>query len=105
MPQPRRYETRAEQQAAYRQRRAISERELLAHKGLPPLPAIPTMPGKARWNAMLAQAHELLTAAVVEMQTYHEERSEPWQESVQAEQLLTDVELLEEILAQLKEIR
>jgi len=81
MPQPRKYATRAEQQAAYRHRRALSEKELLARKGLPPLPAIPTMPGAARWNAMIVQAHLLLSEAIVEMNGYREDRSEQWQES------------------------
>lgn len=35
MPQLRKYATRADQQAAYRSRRALSERALLATKGLP----------------------------------------------------------------------
>ena len=30
---------------------------------------------------MIAQAHLLLSEAVVEMQTYHDDRSEQWQES------------------------
>jgi len=63
MPQPKKYATRAEQQAAYRQRRGVSERELLAQKGLPTLPAIPTLPGQARWRAMLTQAQMLLRTA------------------------------------------
>lgn len=41
MPQPRKYASRAQQQAAYRQRRALSEAQHLAQKGLPPLPAAP----------------------------------------------------------------
>lgn len=105
MPQPKRYATRAEQQAAYRQRRVISEQELLARKGLPPLPVIPTLPGKARWCAMLSGAHALLCGACEEMQTYHDERSEAWQESEQAEQLLAHIALLEESLEPLREVQ
>ncbi len=103
MPQPKKYANRAEQQAAYRQRRAVSERELLAQKGLPPLPAIPTLPGYARWRAMLSQAQTLLCTAAQEMQTYHDERSEAWQESAAAEELLAKLERLEETLAQLED--
>lgn len=103
MPQPKKYATRAEQQAAYRPRRTCSERELLAQKGLPPLPAIPTLPGHARWRAMLSQAQRLLSAAAQEMQTYHDERSETWQESTHAEELLAKREHLEETLAQLED--
>ncbi len=101
MPRPRQYETRADQQAAYRKRRSCSEQELLAHKGLPPLPAIPTMPGNARWSATIKQAHLLLSQAAQEMQTYHDERSEQWQESSKAEELIARLERLEESLAQL----
>jgi hypothetical protein len=104
MPQPKKYETRAEQQAAYRKRRAASDQELLAQKGLPPLPAIPTMPGNARWRAMIQQAHTLLSEAVEEMQHYHEDRSEQWQDSAKAEELLAKVEQLQETLAQLQGI-
>ena len=101
MPRPRQYESRADQQAAYRKRRTCSEQELLAHKGLPPLPAIPTMPGNARWSATIKQAHLLLCQASDEMQTYHDARSEQWQESSKAEELIARLECLQESLAQL----
>ena len=104
MPQPRKYANRADQQAAYRQRRIVSDRELLAKKGLPPLPAIPTMPGNARWNAMIAQAHLLLSEAVVEMQDYHDDRSPDWQESTKAQELLARLERLQETADQLQGI-
>ena len=104
MPQPRKYETRSEQQAAYRKRQALSQQELLSHKGLPPLPAIPTMPGNARWSAMIAQAQALLSAAAEEMQTYHDARSAPWQERTRAEELLAKLERLQEGVAQLQDI-
>ena len=99
-----RYQFIQEHHAAYRKRRTLSEQELLAHKDLLPLPAIPTLPGNARWRAMLAQAHLLLAAVVVEMQTYHDERSEPWQDSPQAEALLAKLEQLEETIEQLQGI-
>lgn len=104
MPQPRQYESRAQQQAAYRKRQALSQQELLSHKGLPPLPAIPTMPGHARWSAMIAQAQTLLCTATEEMQTYHDARSESWQESTRAEDLLAKFERLQESISQLDDI-
>jgi hypothetical protein len=103
MAQPRKYNTRAEQQAAYRKRRAVSDRELLAQKGLPPLPAIPTLPGNARWSAMIEQAHTLISHAAEEMQSYHDDRSEQWQESTKAKELLDKLEHLQESMAQLLE--
>ena len=104
MPQPRQYASRAEQQAAYRKRREIADRSRLALKGLPPLPSIPSMPGNARWSAMIAQAHLLLSGAAVEMQSYHDDRSEPWQESPKAEELLGRLEQLQEAIDQLQGI-
>ena len=103
MPQPRQYENRAAQQAAYRKRQARSQQELLSLKGLPPLPAIPTMPGAARWSAMIGQAHLLLQEASEQMQSYHDERSEQWQEGPKAEALLARLEHLQEAVAQLEE--
>jgi hypothetical protein len=104
MPQPRQYASRAEQQAAYRKRREISDRARLALKGLPPLPAIPSMPGNARWSAMIGQAQMLLSEAVAEMQSYHDDRSEQWQESTKAEDLLAKLEQLQETMDQLQGI-
>ena len=96
MPQLRKYVNRAAQQAAYRKRQARAQQDLLASKGLPALPAIPTMPGNARWQAMIDQAHTLLCDAAEEMQSYHDDRSEQWQESDKAEELLARIELVQE---------
>jgi len=52
----------------------------MAGKGLPPLPAIATMPGCTRWNASLSAAQALIERTVEEMQDYFDERSEEWQE-------------------------
>jgi len=104
MPQPRKYLNRAAQQAAYRQRQACSQQELLSLKGLPPLPAIPSMPGHARWAAIIAQAQMLLSQASEEMQSYYDDRSEQWQDGPRAEELLTRLEHLQETVAQLHDI-
>jgi len=60
------------------------------------------MPGNARWSAMIAQAHLLLSEAVVEMQSYHDERSQEWQDGVKAEDLLAKLEHLQETMEQLQ---
>ena len=104
MPQPRQYASRAQQQAAYRKRRELCDRARLAQKGLPALPSIPSIPGNARWSAMIAQARLLLSEAVAEMQSYHDDRSEPWQESTKAEDLLAKLEQLQETMEQLQGI-
>src|SRR5580658_10550207 len=101
MPQSRKYASRAAQQAAYRKRQAREREALLASKGLPLLPAISTIPGHARWNAMLVYAQTLLTDAADEMQEYHDDRSEQWQDSAKAEAMLERVELLHEAAEQI----
>ena len=103
MPRPRQYDTRATQQAAYRTRQKCCQQDLLARKGLPSLPAIPTIPGHARWSAMIEQAQILLREATEEMQTYHDDRSERWQDSDKAEALLAKLEHLQETMAQLED--
>lgn len=102
MPQPRKYENRAAQQAAYRKRQTISQQQMLSQKGLPSLPALPTIPGQARWRAMMVQAQALLSQAAEEMQSYHDDRSELWQDSAKAEEMLARIEHLQEAIAQLE---
>lgn len=52
---------------------------------------------------MIAQAHLLLQEASEQMQFYHDERSEQWQDGPRAEELLTRLEHLQEAMAQLQE--
>jgi len=94
----------AARQQRFRCRQADARRAEQLAKGLPALPAIPTMPGNARWSAMIEQAHALLSEAVVEMQNYHDDRSEQWQDSAKAEDLLAKLERLEETMAQLQDV-
>jgi hypothetical protein len=105
MPQPRKYASRAAQQAAYRKRQARERDVLLASKGLPLLPAISTIPGNARWNAMLVYAQTLLTDAADEMQEYHDDRSEEWQETDKAETILERIELFQEAAEQIQQLQ
>ena len=51
---------------------------------------------------MIAQAHLLLSEAVVEMQSYHDERSQELQDGVKAEDLLAKLEHLQETMEQLQ---
>ena len=78
--------------------------ERLAQKGLPPLPAIPTMPGSPRWRAMIQQASLLLSETVAEMQGYHDARSEHWQDSTKAEELLAKLEHVQAAIDELDAI-
>lgn len=97
MPIPRQYATRADRQRAYRQRQAEARTAEQTTKGLPPLPAIPTMPGKARWEAMQAQITTLLETLRDEMQAYHDDRTEQWQESEKGEEFITKIEAVTEL--------
>jgi hypothetical protein len=53
---------------------------------------------------MMAGAQLLLSEAASEMQSYHDARSEVWQESVRAEEMLARLEQLQETLSQLEAI-
>src|SRR5689334_3408779 len=86
MPRSRTYASAAARQAAYRARSQQARQDALRAKGLPPLPAIATLPGWARWNASLTAAHALLEQVSQEMQTYFDERTDTWQESERGEQ-------------------
>lgn len=81
MPQPRVHTSHAARQAAYRKRQEQARTKEQSNRGLPPLPAISTLPGHARWTGAISQAICLLTGVVSEMQDYFADRSEEWQES------------------------
>ena len=53
---------------------------------------------------MIAQAHLLLSEAVVEMQNYHDDRSPEWQDTSKAQDLLAKLERLQETVDQLQGI-
>jgi hypothetical protein len=93
----------AARQQRFRRRQAEARRAEQQAKGLPPLPAVPTMPGNARWSGMIAQARTLLSEAVIEMQSYHDDRSEQWQDSAKAEDLLAKMECLQESMDALQD--
>lgn len=101
MPTPRQYSTQAERQAAYRKRQAEARRQEQQAKGLPALPAVPTLPGDKRWSAMQEQARALLQTMQEEMQAYYDERSEQWQESDKGEAMQERLDALESIITDL----
>jgi hypothetical protein len=102
MPRLRLYANPAERQRAQRERDKAAVAAQLAQKGLPPLPAIPTMPGKVRWRAMLASATEMAEVLRDEMQGYHDERTESWQEGEAGSEFSDRLALLEEAIAALE---
>ena len=103
MPTPRKYANQALRQAAYRERTRQSQDSRLLQRGLPPGPAIATMPGTARWNAAIKQARVLVEMVVEEMQGYHDDRSEEWQETAQASALTERMDALQELIDQFAE--
>lgn len=98
MPQPRQHPDNAERQRAYRARQAAARRDELLAKGLPPAPPIPTLPSRARWLALQAQARLALSAARDEMQAYHDDRSPAWQAGERAAALLEHLDALAQLL-------
>jgi hypothetical protein len=104
MLQTRKYESNAQRQAAYRQRMQQARNEQLSARSLPPLPAIPAMPGKARWREALRQAHWLIEMTVSEMQAYSDERSDEWQEGDKGELFTNRIESLQDLLDALDEL-
>src|SRR5215831_18492617 len=95
MPQQRRYEDNAAKQRAYRVRQAQARHAEQQAKGLPAAPPLPTLPSRARWQALLTQARLALETARDEMQAYYEDRSETWQQGERAATLAEQIDQLE----------
>ena len=104
MPQPRKHASAAQRQAAYLQRQRSAVVEQLTQKGLVPLPALSTIPGQTRWRQALSQAQWLIETVSGEMQDYHDDRSESWQESEKAESFLERLDQVQSISEQLSEL-
>lgn len=102
MPQPAKYPSNAAPQAAYRARCQEAQKQQAKQCGLPPLPSLPSVPGTVRWRAALALAYALVEEICTQMQAYTEERSEAWQESERAQEMLTRLEALEEVREQMQ---
>jgi len=97
MPQPAKYRSNAERQAAYRRRLHQNHDALQAAKGLPPLPAIATIPGWIRWRQVLGDAARALQEVHDQMQCYYDDRSEQWQQSEKADEFTERMNALEEL--------
>ena len=70
----------------------------------PSLPAMPTVPGQARWTALLHQAHWALKTASEEMEDYAAARSENWQESERGEEFAERLAAFQEVMDALEEL-
>ncbi len=71
-------------------------------KGLPPAPTLPTLPSRARWQALLTQARLALETVREEMLTYYEDRSEAWQQGERAATLAEQIDQLGGVLQELE---
>jgi hypothetical protein len=78
----------------------MAQQVQLLQRGLPAGPAIASIPGTARWVAAIKQSKSLLDMVCDEMQDYHDERSETWQESMRAETFIGRMESLQELQQQ-----
>lgn len=85
MPQRKLHASQACRQTAYRQRCELARQTLLEELNLPPLPALPQVPGTRRWRQAVANAVGLLRMVEQEMQDYYDGRSETWQEGGKGE--------------------
>jgi hypothetical protein len=104
MAPPRQHPDHAARQRAYRARQNAARREELHAKGVPVAPPLPTMPSRARWQALLTRARLALETARDEMQTYYDARSETWQEGDRAALLTDHLEALDQVLADLDDL-
>ena len=98
MAQHRQHTDNAARQRAYRARHVQARLAEQQVKGLPPSSPLPTLPSRARWQALLAQARLFLETARDEMQTYDDERSETWQQGERAALLADHLDSLAQAL-------
>ena len=105
MPQPRKYESPAAKQAAYRARKQTIAAARVA-AGFSPFPSpSPTASLQYRaWRATIAQANAALERVYEEVNEWMQERSERWQESDRGFALQADYERLEAVLESLAEL-
>lgn len=101
MSQQRHYPDNAAKQRAYRVRQAQARCTEQAAKGLPSAPSLPTLPSRARWQALLAHGRLFLETARDEMQAYYDDRSEAWQQGGRAAALQDQLDSLGQALDEL----
>jgi len=96
MPAHRKYANSAAKQAAYRSR----------YKARAHLPQTTPATGAVyrRWETMRKQALSLLNQVVCEMETYHDQRSQAWQDSLRGEAFNELMESMAETAEALTEI-
>ena len=94
----------AARQQRFRQRQQAARLREQQEKGLPPLPAITTIPGHARWRTALASARGLIGQVHEEMAAYYAGRSEQWQEGEAGVEFVERQEAVEAVLSALEDL-
>ena len=98
------HESNADRQKAYRERQVSSRAAERAARGLPTGAAAPAVPGRPRWKALLAEAKATLETVAAEMQDYHDDRTERWQEGEKGTTFLESVEKITEIADEIEQV-
>lgn len=96
MPALKKYANSAQRQVAYRSR--------CKEQGAQPQAVPSTGAAYRRWEKMRKQALSLLNQVVAEMELYHDQRSETWQESERAEEFNELMESISETATALSDI-
>lgn len=105
MPTPKQYSSGATRQKAYRERVKQDRVQERAAKGMPFGSSIGTMPSRHRWQGLLDLAQSSLQCALDEMQSYHDDRSELWQEDDRGEAMQERIDSLENLIDDLSNLR
>jgi hypothetical protein len=92
-------QTPAQKQQAYRDR--LKQRAL---GNLPAAPIIANIPPERRWKALQDQARTALQTMLDEMTTYHQDRSDTWQDSERGEAFQERLDTLTEIVENLDDL-
>jgi hypothetical protein len=98
MPQHRQHTAAAARQQAYRTRQTQARLAEQQATGLPPAAPIPTLPSRARWQALIAQARLCVETAYDEMPLSSDDRSEAWQAGERAATLQDRLDQLEGVI-------
>ena len=104
MPTPRKHANHAQRQRAYLERQKAALRALIAAKNIPVGAAVRAIPSTLRWKALSEQAQNILQTLQSEMDAYHDERSEAWQESEKGEAFQETIERVAEALESVQNI-
>jgi hypothetical protein len=104
MPTPRRHESAAARQRAYRRRRKLARTGSLELESLPQASSIAAMPSTARWKELRRQAGAALQTLLQEMETYQDQRSESWQEGDKGQAFQEVLDKLEEAIDAVRNI-